>query len=82
MLRVKPEHVMDDLRILRMTYGRYGLVRNSYVIVFMYPYVYTAIYAHPTKCSDQITYLTYLADEFTYLKYELRILRMCYVFYA
>ena len=44
--------------------------------------MYPQAYAHPTKCADQITYLTYPADEFTYLKYELRILRMSYVFYV
>ena len=38
--------------------------------------------AQPTKCADQITYLTYPTDVFTYLKYELRILRMSYVFYV
>ena len=44
--------------------------------------MYPQAYAHPTKCADQITYLTYHADELTYLKYELRILRMGYVFYV
>ena len=44
--------------------------------------MYPQAYAHPPQCADQITYLTYPADEFTYLKYELRILRMSYVFYG
>ena len=44
--------------------------------------MYPQVSAHPTKCADQITYLTYPTDVFTYLKYELRILRMSYVFYV
>ena len=79
----------------RTTYGFYGwltddtdklrsclrISASSYVIVFTYPYVSAGIRT-PDKVCGSVTYLTYPADEFTYLTYELRILRMSYVFYV
>ena len=56
-------------------------IRNSYVIVFTYPYVSAGIRT-PDKVCGSVTYLTYPADEFTYLTYELRILRMDNVYSA